>query len=93
MSDEELAAFGMSAKDYDDLLEVTVWPDNWSAVRVFQMLSTQWRSGMSGPTGIDYATLPAVMQMAGIRKKERSDLFDCIRIMEGAALTVIHEKD
>lgn len=89
-----MAAFGLSEDDYDDAVPtIKVWPDNWLPIRVFQSLSTQWRTGMSGPTGLDYAVLPAVMQLEGVRKKDRADLFDCVRAMEGAALSVIHKKD
>lgn len=83
----------MSGSDYDGFEEVRIWPDNWQSVKLFQSLTTQWRTSMGGPTGLDYAVLPAVMQLHGIRKKDRADLFDCIRVMENAALSVIHEKD
>ncbi len=56
-------------------------------------LGTQWRIGMSGPTGIDYAVLNDVFRLNQIPKAERPDTFAAIRVMEDAALRVIHEKD
>ncbi len=51
-------------------------------------MQTQWRTGMSGPTGLDYNTLFTYME----RKNLSIDLLDDIRIMESAALTEIHLK-
>lgn len=56
-------------------------------------MGTQWRTGMHGPTGLDYAALPVVLSLEGIPKKKRQDVFDCLRAMEGAALHEIHKKD
>lgn len=63
-----------------------MWPDNWTAVLVFESLSTQWRVGMSGPTGLDYAVLPTVLRLAAVPRAEWADTFECIRVMEVAAL-------
>ena len=75
----------------DDVL--LVLPDNWLPLRVFQSMSTQWRIGMSGASGLDYSALPAVMKFEGVRKKDRRDVFDCVQILERAALGIIHTKD
>lgn len=72
--------------------EISVWPDNWQAVDVFIAMGTQWRAGMSGATGLDYGVLRDVMGLHGIKKRDRSDVFAAVRIMEGAALKVMHEK-
>lgn len=55
-------------------------------------MGTQWRVGMSGATGLDYAALPVVMRLAGIPAKDRADVFEGIRTMEDAALTKMHKK-
>ncbi len=49
-------------------------------------MSTQWRVGMSGPTGLDYVALPQVMRLTGVPRKDWQDVFDGIRTMEDAAL-------
>lgn len=56
-------------------------------------MSTQWRIGMSGASGLDYSALPIVMKLEDVRKKDRRDVFDCVQVLERAALAVIHAKD
>lgn len=87
-----MAIFGLSDDDFpaDDFL---VWPDNWKAVTNFSCLQTQWRMGMSGPIGLDYNTLPTVFRMTGLPETEWSEMFQSIRVMESAALAVLHEKE
>lgn len=66
---------------------VEVWPENEDAFHVFSSAMTQWRIGMGGPTGLDYAALPVIMDFAGITQ-DRSEIFTAIRIMESEALNV-----
>ena len=66
-----------------------VWPENHEVFLLFVDMQTQWRTGMSGPTGLDYNTLFTLMTM----KNLSIDLLDDIRVMESAALTEIHKKD
>lgn len=67
-----------------------VWPDNMPSVEVFLDLSSQWRrAGMAGVrTGLDYTAIPAVLALRGIPKKQWPVLFDDIRVMEGAVLSI-----
>ena len=53
-------------------------------------MSTQWRTGMSGATGLDYNALPVVMRFGGVPLADRSTVFEEMRIMEDAALTQMH---
>jgi hypothetical protein len=71
---------------------VEVWPDNWAAVQTFAALSTQWRVGAGGATGLDYGAVPPVMRLTGVPRGDWADVFDCIRIMEVAALEKLREK-
>ncbi|ELY1864556.1 TPA: DUF1799 domain-containing protein [Serratia marcescens] len=86
---EELAAFGLTIDDYETVT-LEIWPDMVSAVTIFQMMATQWRIGMNGVTGLDYNCLPWLMKVYAV-DDEASTLND-IRIMENAALRVIHRK-
>jgi hypothetical protein len=70
---------------------VDVWPDNLQAVNMFISMSTQWRTGMSGPTGLDYNALPGVMRMTGIPRASWGTVFEDLRQMEDAALQVMHQ--
>lgn len=65
---------------------VDIWPENIAAVNTFVAMSTQWRSGMGGATGLDYNALPAVMRLIGIDEDQQQKTFDGVRVMEDAAL-------
>lgn len=54
-------------------------------------MSTQWRVGMAGATGLDYGALPEVLRMSGIARGEWPDIFEGIRIMEDAALELMRK--
>ncbi|MBH3360442.1 DUF1799 domain-containing protein [Pseudomonas putida] len=71
--------------------EVEVWPDAWPAFRVFEALGTQWRVASGGPYGLDYNAIPAAASMLGIRRRELTEVFQDLRIMEHEALGVMAE--
>ena len=70
---------------------VEVWPDNHAAFILFNNLSTQWRIGMGGPTGLDYAAVYPLLDRAAKDPQEWDELFSDIQVMEGAALKQIGE--
>jgi hypothetical protein len=65
-------------------LDGGIYPDNMEAVSIFSDMSTQWNVGMSGATGLIYASLPVIFNIR--RVKDRSDVFDCLQVMERAIL-------
>jgi hypothetical protein len=65
-----------------------VWPENQVPFEVFMALMTQWRVGMSGPTGLDYAAVPVVMKFYQVAPADRRRVFDDLRVMESEALKV-----
>jgi len=69
-----------------------IFPDNFLAVSIFCDMLTQWRVGMNGPTGLDYSALPAVLSIRRVKMADREDVFDCIKIMERAALGEMRSK-
>jgi hypothetical protein len=72
--------------------DVDIWPDNATAVNVFIAMSTQWRVGVAGATGLDYSALPTVMRLVGVPRGEQSDVFDSLRTMEDAALAAMRKE-
>ena len=75
----------------DDLDDIQwVWPDNWEPFILFEAMSTQWRYGANGATGLEYSSLPSVSTMVGI-SEVTSPLFSDIRVMENEALNIIQE--
>lgn len=66
--------------------------DNLPAVRVWFAVQTQWRIAMDGPSGLDYAALPAVFDLFNVARKRRGEVFAALRIMEGETLAVWRER-
>ena len=84
---------GFTLEDYgDEFSLVEVFPENWTAANVFQSLLTQWRLGFNGPVGLDYAVVPTVLNLHGIKRKKWEEIFHCLRVMEDEALVTIHKK-
>ena len=46
---------------------------------------------MAGATGLDYAAMPVVMDMVGVERKRRPEVFSSVRIMETEALATMAE--
>jgi hypothetical protein len=69
-----------------------VWPENHEVFSLFATLQTQWRTGASGPSGLDYNTLYSTMNLMSIAPEKQLELLADIRVMESAALTEIHRK-
>lgn len=69
-----------------------VWPENWPALTLFLAMETQWRVAPSGGyLGLDYAALPAVLDLLGIAPDRRRALFGDLRVMESEVLTAATE--
>lgn len=72
--------------------EVEIWPDNWASFEVFVAMGTQWRTGVGGPTGLDYGVLESVMGLSGVVSNDRSEVFRLVRLMENAALSAMQKR-
>jgi hypothetical protein len=91
-SQDDLAAFGLpasAAKSFEDDA-CKVWPCNWKTVMLFVALQTQWRTGMGGATGLDYAAIPPTAKLSGIKLNQ--ERFAGLRVMEQEALKVMGER-
>lgn len=93
-----MAALGFDPEDYDEEDSIIeVWECNADAFYVFEAMATQWRSVVVGmgsavmATGFDYAAMPVVMDMVGIERKRRPEVFSSVRIMETEALATMAE--
>lgn len=84
--DAAAAAFGL-ALPAAEREECELWPENAKAIALFEALMSQWRMGaMGGATGLDYAAIPAVAAMLGLRGGALRRAFDGLRLMEAEAL-------
>ena len=68
---------------------IEIWPENETAVSLFERVQTQWRVGMAGPTGLDYPGVEVVMRL--LAPEEPLDTLDRVRVMEHEALSVFRE--
>ena len=86
-----MRAAGFAPEDYAaDVVEV--WEENWPVVQFFARLSTQWRHGMSGPTGLDYASVLALLRTLRLPRARADEFVEGIQAMEVAALNAMHQK-
>lgn len=73
-----------------------VLPVNAAAAEVFTALSTNWRvmAFQKGVriTGIEYAAIPAVLDMLGVKHYRRRDIFDRLRVIELSALEALNSE-
>lgn len=80
----------MGAADDGERIEY-LWPDNLPAWQAWQGVQTQWRTGMGGATGLDYAGVHAWLQLHAPRQQRR-ELFEGIQAAERATLEVWSEQ-
>lgn len=95
---------GVSAEAIEDAAQqereqgaFDVYEDNMQSLGLFLILVTQWRVlagglGRAVWLGIDYVSIPPVLDMLGIPVAERAAIFGDIRLMERAALPVLNRK-
>ena len=88
-SDEELKALYMTREDVEDTSDFEIWPENWVSFLVFSEVSTQWRVGAGGATGLDYVAVKWVMGLMKIKKKY--EVLRAIRTMESSALKTMNK--
>ncbi len=74
-----------------DEFDIEVWECNAEAFYVYLGMGTQWRESFAGRTGLDYSAMPVVMDMVGVGKKRRPEVFASVRIMESVALETMAE--
>ena len=67
-----------------------VWEENWEIVEMFLRLQTQWRVGIAGPTGLDYAALEWLCRLYSV--KDPATLFEGLQLMEVTALSCFNKK-
>lgn len=78
----------MSRADFTKDMCIEIWAENWPVFQIFAYdLTTQWRIGMCGATGLDYNVLPFLFRARGIARSKWGEALDDIRAMEQAALS------
>jgi hypothetical protein len=89
-SDDTAAWIGVDEKP----VQFEVWRDNWLILEVFLAMSTQWvwTGGMEPHrAGLNLCALPVVYEGLQISRKKRPEVFQGLKVMEGAALDVLNQ--
>lgn len=79
------AGAAASAARQDDAAAYHLWPCNFCVWKLWLDVQTQWRSGMAGRTGLDYAGVRVVVDRR-MPRRQRGEAFDALCSMERAAL-------
>ena len=77
---------GAGAQREDDT--VYLWPDNLQAWHCWKELQSQWRVGMQGATGLDYAGVRAWLLDEVPDDQQRREVWRGIKACEAAQLEV-----
>lgn len=86
-----MAEFGLRPDDFP-VAVIELWPENVAPKVVFAAMSSQWRIGFNGPTGLDYGALECVMRFLKVPPEDEIDVFDAVRVMEDAVLRMKNRK-
>jgi len=68
---------------------VEVWPETLPAIQIFLSVLTQWRTGPSGPVGLDYLAVDLVMNYKGIPLEQREALLLDVAFLERGYLSAL----
>lgn len=87
-------AHGLAALAATAVEEIDLWPCNLPAWQCWQNLQTQWRVGMAGRTGLDYAAVLAYLRAVhGLRGPELLEVFGGLQGCEMAILELQAERE
>ena len=92
---QAIAGLGLDAQDTSGPPVHThyLWPECVPIWQAWQALQTQWRVGMGGATGLDYAGVRAWLDECGPEDRaQRREWFECIQAAERATLDVWAEQ-
>jgi hypothetical protein len=83
--EQSAAAWGLVVAPVPPPPALELWAENVAVVALFNQLQSQWRTGMSGATGLDYAALPPRYR-PGHGGRMGARRFEQLQVMEQAAL-------
>lgn len=70
-----------------------VWPENWPAFDLFARVSTQWRVGMNGPSGLSYEAVYPLIDRMNLTPEGWDRMLEDVGVMERQALATMRETD
>ena len=86
-----MGLLGGDGQDQPETIQY-LWPENVDAWRWWCNVQTQWRTGMGGATGLDYAGVRAYLELQGLQADQLRDIFEGLRAAEAATLEVWTEQ-
>lgn len=92
-SESELAIIGLLREDVEDNSPCEVWPDNWEAFRIFELVSGQWIMSNGYRVALNYSTVAWAMDLFKVRKKKQLERLSEVRVMESAALAQMRDEE
>ena len=87
MSDAE--KFGLALPAPTKQADFEVWPANWPALQMFARLQTQWRTTMSGVSGLDYTAVLAMLRLYEV--EEPQAMLEDLQVMEVQAIKILNK--
>ena len=66
-----------------------VWEENWVSVDMFLRCGTQWRTSVSGVTGLDYAAVVEVIKLYKV--DDPTSVLEDIQVMEVTSMNLLNK--
>lgn len=79
----------MANAGVEESTDFVVLPENAQALDVFLFCQSQWRTSMSGLTGLDYSAVISVISLRCKKRKHQNELLAEVRLIESGALSAI----
>ena len=87
----DAAMMGIALPEPEKEPDFEVFPENLDIVKCFISCQSQWNTSFGGITGLDYASVLAVINM--YKYSDPIAVFEGIQIMEAAAMAVMNKKE
>ena len=82
---------GIALPETEQGPDFEVWPDNWEIVEMFLRVQTQWNMSFGGITGLNYASVLAIMDM--YKYDDPVTVFEDLQVLEVTALRLLNKED
>ena len=86
----DAAMMGIALPEPEKGQDFEVWEENWNTVKCFISCQSQWNTSIGGITGLDYASVLAVINMYSY--DDPINVFEGLQVMEAAAMTAMNKE-
>lgn len=67
-----------------------VWPENWDAIDLFFKCQTQWNTSVGGVTGLNYASVLAIIDM--YKYPDPVSVFEDLQVLEITVMGLLNKE-